>query len=49
MLCVESLIDAYCSLSNASSREAKRRRPGKKAVFPISRYPKMLNIANMCW
>lgn len=44
---IGSLIDAYCSISGASSREAKQRRHGQKVTFPISNYPKMLNIVNM--
>eukprot|EP01083_Nonionella_stella_P136046 413804_1 len=45
---VESLIDAYCTLSSASRREKKKqsRRHGEKIVFPLSNYPAMLNIQN---
>ena len=44
---IESLIDGYCDISNASQMEKRRRKHGQKVEFPIKNYPKMTYIMNL--
>ena len=45
---IESLIEGYCDLSNASVNEKpSKRKAGQKVEFPLKNYRKMLQIINL--